>query len=243
MQAGAQHGMHTMDKDLARARQDRRDHEQAPREVPPRRGLPPAPRRARSRAAPPTATTRPSAPTGVVGRDADGRLRWQIPSSTRSATGPGSWSQRDAGRRERGAVLARLREQGYAPARRQAPEEGHRADRASAGKGQAQGARDLLAPVRDDDQLRPVAAARARRSWRSRPRTRSWRGSSARCARRRAGLVAVGGARQAPQVFPPLMVNMVPGRSRSAASSTPCCCRSPRTTRPRSSCAARSSRR
>ncbi len=55
--------------------------------------------------------------------------------------------------------------------------------------------------------------------------------------------VAVVGAGEAPAGVPAASWSTCAGPARSAASSTRCCCRWPRTSRPRSSCAARSSRR
>ncbi len=59
----------------------------------------------------------------------------------------------------------------------------------------------------------------------------------------RGGAVAVVGARASSRRSSRRSWSTCAGPARSAASWTACCCRSPRTTRPRSSCAARSSRR
>ena len=63
------------------------------------------------------------------------------------------------------AVASKLKSMGYAPVSIIAGQQRRHEDRDLAPglrrEGQAQGPGDLLAPVRDDDQLRPVAAARA----------------------------------------------------------------------------------
>ena len=71
--------------------------------------------------------------------------------------------------------------------------------------GQAEGRRGLLAPVRDDDQLRPVDAALALHPRRADREQAARRDRQPGADRRRAGLVAVGRAGQAPEgVQPPL---------------------------------------
>ena len=97
-------------------------------------------------------------------------------------------------------------------------------------------------PVRDDDQLRPLAAARAHHPGRAdreqgaRRVLREVKATSRpaqRCPRRWPST----------DVFPPLMINMTRAGEVGGFLDVSAAARSPRTTRPRSSCAARSSPR
>ena len=110
------------------------------------------------------------------------------------------------------AVATKLKSMGYAPLEHHRVQPRHEARAIAAqvrADGQAEGPGDHVAAVRDDDQLGPVAAARARHPRASRPRTRSSPGSWAKCATtsKRARRCR----RRSPStrdVFPPLMVNM-----------------------------------
>ena len=114
------------------------------------------------------------------------------------------------------AVATKLKQMGYAPVSISQDKRRHEDRDQDPGlrrQGQAQGPGGHVAAVRDDDQLRAVAAARADDPRPSRPRTRSWPGSSARSATTSRPAVSLSAAMaKHPKVFPPLMVNMTPGR-------------------------------
>ena len=135
MQAGGRYGMQTMDMALAQHVKAGADHAAGRLRALPRPRGAPAARSASSVSS--GSSDGYDAPVSSYGSssggDVDGRLRCQIPSSTRSATGR-ERHERVADRRQRGARPRAPARAGLHAARRQAPEEGHRADRASAGK-------------------------------------------------------------------------------------------------------------
>ena len=172
----------------------------------------------RTRPASRSATTSRTSTGSPAGAEA-GQSPWQPRrrSSTRSATGPARSSRARSRRTRRPRWRQKLKSMGYAPVSiTEAQGGGMKTELTIPGfgaQGQAQGPRDHVAAVRDDDQLRPVAAARADHPRGADREQGARRGPRPRCATTSRPVSALSGAlAKHPEVFPPLMVNMIPRR-------------------------------
>ena len=142
-----------------------------------------------------------------MARDSDLRVLGPRPQRARSSTASSRRTHRGRGRRQAARAWATPR------SRSREANAGHEAGDQAPGFGSKVKLKDLavMSPaVRDDDQRRPVAAARAVASSPSRPRTRRSPRSSARsAATSRPGQSLSDALAKHPDVFPPLMVNMI----------------------------------